>query len=98
MNETMNATSAAERQPRYLGLLEIQTQLMDIHQHIIDLNVKLGVRPRSQVKMPSPQIIEAPKMSEPESLVSVLEQLPSMVSSKVTQIHNLLNNLEDNLI
>lgn len=100
MNEAMGATCAEARQPRYLNLLEIQNQLMDIHQHINDINMKLGVRPRSE-PLPPPAAavnsIEPPKMPAPESLVSVLEQLPSMVSSKVTQIHSLLNDLEENL-
>jgi len=82
-------------QPKYVNLLQIHHQLVDIHQHISDLNCKLGVRRRDSGAMPAPP--EVQKEPEPDSLVSVLDQLPIMVRNKVTQINMLLNDLEDNL-
>jgi len=91
--------SAQGRQPKYLDLLEINGQINDIYQHINDLNMKLGVINRNESKIaPSPTApLNIPKTPVPESLVSVLDQLPDMVSAKVTQIHNLLDSLAENL-
>lgn len=87
------------KQPKYADLMQIHIQIMDIHQRICDLNSKLGVISRNDAPMPCPPMSsqETPKMPAPESLVSVLDQLPGMVAKKVTQINSLLNDLEENL-
>jgi len=47
--------------------------------------------------MPPATVSDAAKRTTPESLISVLNELPRMVDDKVEQIHNLLNALEENL-
>ena len=77
------------RQQKYVDILMVSSRLDDIFQHIMDLNNKLGVNTPKQENSDIPSI---------ESLVDVLDHLPSIVDDKVSQIHDLLNNLDKNLI
>lgn len=86
---------AASRQAKHDQLLDIDRQLTEIYQHIDDLNRRLGVNPISEV----PKQTTAPEPAQDlGSLVAVLNTLPSMTTMKVSEIHRLLNDLEENLI
>jgi len=84
--------------PKYANLMQIHSQLIDIHQHICELNDKLGVIMRIDESEKSNCPVDSIQVPSPESLVRVLDELPGMVTKKADQIHNLLNNLEKNLI
>ena len=88
-NEAMCETA---REPKHLSLMHIDCRLQDILQRIEDLNIKLGVN-----VSPSKVDEEPVPTPSPDSLVSVLNYLPSLVNNKVTRIHELLNDLEADL-
>lgn len=84
-----------ERKPKYIELSDINLQLSDIRQHIIDLNMELGVKPSTIC--PSSDNVKVQEPLELNSLVNVLDQLPAMVNDQVSQIHHLLSDLQNNL-
>lgn len=83
----------ASRQAKHDQLLAIYHQLDDLINHIEDLNRRLGVSLTSEE--PSPVPVPEPNL---DTLVGVLDALPSMVGIKFSKGHRLLNDLEENLI
>lgn len=68
------------QQLKYVNLLQIHHKISDIEQHIKDLNNKFGVRPRNDGQISAPTQPEIQKEPDPDSLVSVLDQLPGMAT------------------
>jgi hypothetical protein len=91
MTNLSETSCEAAREPKYVELSRIIEQLTDIIQHIENVNAKLGVN-----RAPTP-VEKLPEMPSLDSLVNVLDHLPTMVNGKVQQIHGLLNDLEQSL-
>lgn len=98
-NQKAGAAATAGKQPRHEQLKSMLNNLRSVTDHINELNLKVGVKPKAQ---PAPPPVATPVMSAPtkpvDDLISVLDMLPEAVASEVARIQRAIYDLEDNLL
>ena len=97
MNECTagNVPSEPVRQQKHSVLLSLYHQVNDVVIRVNDLNSKLGVY---NGKPQEAKAVQAKDDPNPDTLVEVIDRLPGMLGGKISELHNLLNELEDSLI
>jgi len=90
-----NACPDPIRQQKHSALISLYYEVNEVALRVRDLNVKLGVYNGKPQEAKAVQPKDDP---DPDTLVEVIDRLPGMLNGKVSELHNLLSELEDSLI
>lgn len=90
-----NAMAPPAKDPKHSTLFELYHQISEVVSNLHTLNSKLGVY--NDVPMPCTGE-EVKQPPNPDTLVAVIDRLPDMLGGKISELHNLLNELENSLI
>ena len=97
MNEctAVNAIAAPCREEKHIALFSLYHQVSDAVNRLHAFNSKLGVYNDNPQTCGTEDQKQPPN---PDTLVEVVDRLPGMLGAKISDLHNLLNELEDSLI
>lgn len=89
------AIAVPVKEKKHTTLFSLYHQLSDVVNRLHMLNSDLGVY---NAEPAASRVEDEKQPPNPDTLVEVVDRLPVMLGGKITDLHNLLNELEDSLI
>jgi hypothetical protein len=95
---TLTESSAGQCEPcreeKYMSLMSVYHQIGDVLNRLDNFNERLGVY--GEVLAGGEKLKESSK--DPNNLIQVIDKLPQMAGDKLSNIHDLISQLESRLI